>query len=160
MANGREPAQSPVTVVARRVPENPARELKAMPVPNRSPAAGGDLPYFKEYLRHVLRPRVETIIHALNERLSEVAWRELLEAVSRDQSGPVPVDAASLRALLEEQLGLQLDAQLRGVFAEAALPEPRSVNGVEVVEDAAAAKRRAMTSNPLANAVLDNRTRY
>lgn len=131
-----------------------------MPVPTKVPAAGTDLPYFREYLAQVLRPRVETLIQDLNSRLGEVAWRELLEAISRDQSGPVPVDAATLRSLMEEQLGLRLDAQLRGVFAASALPEPRVVNGVEPPEDPAAAKRRAMTGNPLANAVLDNRTRF
>jgi hypothetical protein len=132
-------------------------------MPTRPPAAGTDLPYFREYLAQVLRPRIDSLIQDLNERLGEVAWRELLEAVSRDQS--MPVDVASLRSLMEEQLGLRLDAQVRGMFAGSAqpgsaLPEPRVVNGVEPVEDAAATKRRAMTSNPLANAVLDNRTRF
>lgn len=161
MAAARDPVQTPSTAApsaTRRASEDQLREPKAMNT-TRTPPPGADMPYFREYLRTVLRPRVESLLQALNGRLDDVVWRELLEALSRDQGGAGAMDSDTLRGLLEEHLGLRLDAQVRGTFAEAALPEPppAGTRPDDGANDASGARRRAVTVNPLANAVLDNR---
>lgn len=123
--------------------------------PNGAPKAARipELPYFKEYLRDVLRPRVEAALQTLEAGLSDGAWHALVAQLAGEQNGPAS-DPAVLRALIEEQLGLRIEIRIQAEFGAV---EP-AAGAAE--PDTVTAKRRPMTSNPLAQAVLDNRTRF
>ncbi len=116
-----------------------------------------DLPYFKEYLRDVLRPRVEAALRTVEAGLPEAAWRALVAELGREQADPA-ADPVVLRALIEEQLGLKIDVKLTADIGGPA-PAGGAVGPADSPE-VVTAKRRPMTSNPLAQAVLDNRTRF
>ncbi len=116
-----------------------------------------DLPYFKEYLRDVLRPRVEAALRTVEAGLPEAAWRALVAELGREQADSA-ADPVVLRALIEEQLGLRIDVKLA---ADIGGPAPSGgAVGPSDSPEVVTAKRRPMTSNPLAQAVLDNRTRF
>jgi hypothetical protein len=99
------------------------------------------LPYYREYVEQILRPRVAAMVEELRAGLGEQVWGLLLERMARDQRGAT--DAASLEKLrqtLTETLGLKLAVQLAAEFAGAPAAGP------EVVE-------RSFPNNPLARAV-------
>ncbi len=117
-----------------------------------------DLPYFKEYLRDVLRPRVEAALRSVEAGLPDAAWRALVAQLIKEQ-GEGSMDPVVLRTLIEEQLGARLDLRLVVEFNGSEPAAPGGASGAPDPE-VVTAKRRPMTSNPLAQAVLDNRTRF
>jgi hypothetical protein len=89
--------------------------------------------------------------------LPEAAWRALVAELGREQA-EAAADPVVLRALIEEQLGLKIDVKLTADIGGSA-PVGGAVGPADSPE-VVTAKRRPMTSNPLAQAVLDNRTRF
>ncbi|MFM9994283.1 MAG: hypothetical protein ACKVU4_00620 [Phycisphaerales bacterium] len=140
-----------------------ARAGSVKPMSN-APKTFADLPYFKDYLREVLRPRVEAMLKSVDANLTETVWRVLLASLAREQGEPA-IDPAILRSMIEEHLGLRLEARLQAEFTRAAEaaptapPSPSAGGGGEPAEppDVTLARRRPMTTNPLAQAVMDNR---
>ena len=124
------------------------------------------LPYFDEYLAAVLRPRVEKLLGAIDERLTEMVWRQLLKQIAADQSMVSPFEGETVRRLLEETLGLQIQARLESSFtapSTAAAPPAAGGSAPVVVETVPAdapqvvtTRRTPLAGNPLANAVLDH----
>lgn len=137
------------------------------PSSSRAPTIGAmsDIPFYREYLRDVVKPRVEHALRLIESNLSENVWRAVVATLAADQTDGV--DPAALRALVQDQLGLKLEARLTAEFTNI-LPQPAAVPAAADGEagqpadapEVITAKRRAVTSNPLAQAVLDNRTRF
>lgn len=133
-----------------------------------------DLPYFQDYLKNVLRPRVERAIETVNKTLTETVWKQVIAEVAADQPGMSEMSAALLKPLLEGKLGLKMQALLSSEFgvsksSEAspaqAAPAPaidlEGDTGVTRVGGAAGVDvmtvRRRPVINPLANAVVNSR---
>jgi hypothetical protein len=124
------------------------------------------LPYFDEYLAAVLRPRVEKLLEAIDERLTEMVWRQLLKQIAADQSMVGPFEGETVRRLLEETLGLRLQARLESSFTAPApaAATPASGGGGPAAPEAVSGeppqvvttRRAPLAGNPLANAVLDH----
>ncbi len=114
------------------------------------------LPYFREYLDAVLRPRVERAITDIRAQLSESVLNEVVRIISQEQSGDVPADA--VRTLLEEELGLQIRVEAVAQFGN----EPGEQPGLNVadeskdgsVEQVEVRRRGGPGGHPLVNAVL------
>lgn len=153
-------AQNPVgTPRPAEAPAPRAGNVKAMSnPPSNASRQFAELPYFKDYLRDVLRPRVEAMLRSVDANLTETVWRVLLASLARDQGEPA-IDPAILRTMIEEQLGLRLDARLQAEFTRAPETAAPATGGGEPAEppDVTLARRRPMTNNPLAQAVMDNR---
>jgi hypothetical protein len=121
--------------------------------------AGGSfdqIPYYREYLEHILKPRVIRAIEEIRQRLSERAWAELVAKMAEEQRPGASADPESLqklRGMLEQGLRLQVATALTASFGGVAA-EPPSGNGVpadgrvnaDVVE-------QGFPDNPLARAV-------
>ncbi len=123
-----------------------------------------DLPYFQEYLQTILRPRVEKAIESIDRLLTEAAWRHIISTIAADQHLTPETAASIVRPLLEQKLGLKLQAKLESQFG-AATPAT-SGPGVDLGEgmtrtpgmdgaDVLTVRRRPMI-NPIANAVASN----
>ncbi|MCH7793271.1 MAG: hypothetical protein IID31_13450, partial [Planctomycetes bacterium] len=84
-------------------------------MPDTAPNQLSSLPYFREYLDTVLRPRVERALTEVRAQLSESVLTEVVRIISEEQSGDVPDDA--VRTLLEQTLGLQIRVEAVAVFA-------------------------------------------
>lgn len=117
------------------------------------------LPFYREYLDQILKPRVAKAIEDVRANLANHAWNELLVRLAEDpQSGAA--DAAAIqkmRQILEHTLGLRIGVLLDAEFggpqaappqAPQATPEARRVEEprTEVVD-------RTFPDNPLARAV-------
>lgn len=127
-----------------------------------SPSRFDELPYFQEYVDHVLKPRVSRLIDRLEPRLAEWAWKYVIDRIVGEQKTGVAASPDAVRALLEEQLGLTITIQVSGAFerepgempaspivvtAETTAPESPLRESVQVVT------QRRMPDNPLARAV-------
>lgn len=120
---------------------------------------GAAMPYFREYLTEVVRPRVEAALRSIEGGLTEGVWAAVVATLMKDDA---TADAGALRSLLEQHLGLKLQTRLTAEYAPppaAPASTPGATSGAEP-PDVVTARRRPMTSNPLAQAVLDNRTRF
>ncbi len=112
------------------------------------------LPYYREYLDQILRPRVVRLVEEVRANLATHAWNELLERLAEEQSPGASTDIATIqkmRTLLESTLGLKLGVHMHAEFADgpAAKPvEPRRPE-IEVIERQGA----GFPDNPLARAV-------
>lgn len=129
------------------------------------PRTGFDeLPYFQDYLQSVLRPRVEKALESIDRLLTEAAWRHIVSTIATEQQLSHEVAATVVRPLLEQKLGLKLQAKLDSQFGAPAVSTAATnvdlgdgvtrtpgVDGAEVLT----VRRRPMT-NPLANAVAGN----
>jgi len=118
------------------------------------------LPYYREYVEQILRPRVTRLIDDVRARLTEQVWAEIVERMAEDQKqgGTDAQSLEKLRALLTDTLGLKVNVQLEAQFGNAqsgnapaaAQPAPAPAapanNGQDVVD-------RAFPNNPLARAV-------
>lgn len=119
------------------------------------------LPYYREYIEQIVRPRVSRLIEEVRARLSDQVWGELLARVAEDQkpgSAADPQTIETLRALLSNTLGLQLSVQLSAQFqgipatgfgpsgAPGSAATTTASNGQEVVN-------QSFPNNPLARAV-------
>ena len=114
------------------------------------------LPYFREYLDAVLRPRVERALTDIRAQLSESVLNEVVRIISREQSGDVSDEA--VRTLLEQKLGLRLRVEAVAVFGNEPGEKPdlsvadESKDGS--VEQVAVRRRDGPGGRPLVNAVL------
>ncbi len=125
-------------------------------MPNTTANQLSSLPYFREYLDAVLRPRVERALTEIRAQLSESVLNEVVRIISREQSGDVPDDA--VRTLLEQKLGLQIRVEAVAVFAdepgeqaERNVADESKDGSVEQVE---VRRRGGPGGRPLINAVL------
>lgn len=132
-----------------------AGESKPM---SSTPRPFADLPYLRDYLREVLRPRVDAVLRGVDAGLTETAWKLVLAGLAREQ-GDAAIDPAVLRSMLEEHLGLRIEARMQAEFTQpaAASPPPQPASDQVEPPDVVMARRRPMTTNPLAQAVMDNR---
>lgn len=107
------------------------------------------LPYYREYVDQILRPRVSKMVDDLRAQLSQHIWEALLQRLAQDQGAAVdPQSLDRLRAMLTETLGLKLNVQLAAEFAAAPAPQAAqpSTQNPDVID-------RAFPNNPLARAV-------
>jgi hypothetical protein len=125
------------------------------------------LPYYREYLEHVLKPHVLELVDQVRSSLLEHVWTELVERMAEEQrpgASSDPEAQQQIRSLLQQTLRLQLGAQIVAGFDGALPAEPlpapdaapdvitRPIPGaemrppVEVVD-------RGFPNNPLARAV-------
>lgn len=114
------------------------------------------LPYYREYVEQILRPRVSRLIDDVRARLTEQVWAEIVERMAEDQKqggGTDPQAIEKLRTLLSDTLGLKIAVQLDAQFGAAPAPAQSgtfnantTANGQDVVD-------RAFPNNPLARAV-------
>lgn len=123
-----------------------------------------DLPYFNDYLKAVLRPKIERAIETVDRSLTETAWRQVISLVAADQGSP-EIAAALLRPLAEGKLGLKIEARLTVRFADgpaatAATSQAAPARPVDLESDGAnrpdviEVRRRPVVANPLVNAVI------
>lgn len=86
-----------------------------------------ELPYLDEYLQEVLRPRVERVLQSAQRSITESLWRQIIKILAAEQPTPGENTPAVLRHLLEQRLGLKLQATLSHSFESArpARAEPR-----------------------------------
>jgi hypothetical protein len=95
-----------------------------------------ELPYLEEYLRQVLRPRVERVLHAAERSITESIWRQVVKVLAAEQPSPTEATGPAIRHLLEERLGLKIQASLSHTFAAeepAAAEKPRETPMLEIV---------------------------
>jgi hypothetical protein len=127
---------------------------------SQSPAAGLDqLPYIREYVEQILRPRVAKVIEDVRGSLTEAVWAELLNRIAHEQG--VSYDAAGLqklRCIIEQGLNLRLTAHVVANF-EGAAPAP-AANGhpmdavrIEDERENVAVVESGLMNNPLARAM-------
>lgn len=112
------------------------------------------LPYYKEYLEQILRPRVLKLIDEVSAGLAAHAWKQLIERMAQDQhpgAAPDPDAIQQMRHMLEGALGLRVGVEMHAEFGHAAAPHPvdqvRRADQVEVID------RGGFPDNPLARAV-------
>jgi hypothetical protein len=109
------------------------------------------IPYYREYLEHILKPRVIRALEEIRQRFSERAWAELVAKMAEEQRPGASADPEALqklRGMLEQGLRLQLNAALSASFAGAPVEGGAPSNGAaaDVVE-------QGFPDNPLARAV-------
>lgn len=70
------------------------------------------LPYWSDYLKQVLRPRVEAVLQEHMGSWNDVVWEVVSRAVAEDQDGGQKMSPEQIRHLLQEQLGMQLEVDV------------------------------------------------
>jgi hypothetical protein len=123
--------------------------------------AGFDqIPYYREYLEHILKPRVMRAIEEVRVRIADRVWSELIAKMAEDQRAGGAADPESqqkIRAMLEQGLRLQLHAAISASFGAA----PGAENGEAMTGPVPVAAEsrsgdvveRGFPDNPLARAV-------
>jgi hypothetical protein len=114
------------------------------------------IPYYREYLEHILKPRVVRAIEEMRQRVTDRAWAELVAKIAEEQRPGASADPESLRklrAMLEQGLRLQLVASLTANFAGAAAEAPPPANGSADGRVNADVVEGGFPDNPLARAV-------
>ena len=120
--------------------------------------AGGtfdQIPYYREYLEHILKPRVIRAVEELRQRFAERAWAELVAKMAEEQRPGASADPEALqklRGMLEQGLRLQLTGVLTASFGGAPAEAP-SGNGAQEGRINAEVVDPAFPDNPLARAV-------
>ncbi len=149
-------------LVARTIQTNtiPVAAHEGLTLPDAHQTRLSDLPYLNEYLNAVLRPRVERAIEELRASLTDTAWAELVRLIGQDQ--PDNVSEETVRALLTETLGLEINVDVTATFnGEAA--QSRGATGGNNAADVIDANdrdveqvevRRRGGGRPLVNAIL------
>lgn len=134
--------------------------MTSQPQPPSTPIGISDLPYMEEYLRQVLRPRVEAAIRSIEESLPETVWRQLVNAVGGEAAAANPATQAMIRSLVADRLGLQLETSIISAFGPGkpparatAAPAAASTPGPAVTGQVVT-RRPPGISSPLASAVL------
>lgn len=122
--------------------------MSVQPTPS-SPIGINDLPYLDDYLREVLRPRVEAALKNIEASLAESIWAHLVRTVAGERPGATEANHTLVRSLISERLGLKIQAGIQTSFepgraAPAAAPP--------------AAVRRPLSAapSPLVGAMLSN----
>jgi len=117
------------------------------------------LPYYREYLDQILRPRVVRLIEEVRANLAAHAWNELLERMAEEQTAGASTDAATIqkmRVLLEQTLGLKVGVHMHAEFSDGPVVRPAAAPGAEPVRRADQVEvidRGSFPDNPLARAV-------
>jgi hypothetical protein len=117
------------------------------------------LPYYREYLDQILRPRVVRLIDEVRAHLAAHAWNELLERMAEEQNPGAstdPVTIQKMRVLLEQTLGLKVGVNMHAEFSDGPTVRPATVASVEPVRRADhvdVIDRGTFPDNPLARAV-------
>lgn len=112
------------------------------------------LPYYREYLDQILRPRVVRLVEEVRANLATHAWNELLERLAEEQSPGASTDMATIqkmRTLLENTLGLKLGVHMHAEFADGPAAKPAEARRpeIEVIDR----QGGGFPDNPLARAV-------
>jgi hypothetical protein len=71
-----------------------------------------DLPYAREYIRDILRPRVEKAIQTVDRSMTESVWQHVVRMLVAEQPSGDAQSPAMIRKLLEDSLGLKMTATL------------------------------------------------
>ena len=141
-----------------------------------SMAEAARMPYFEEYLRSVLRPKVLEILEAHQGSWHEMVMGILAEAIADDPKSGFKGDRDEVIELLREQLGLKVRVGVKASFsgpdgeteaAEVSGPGATSASaghGSSVIDaDASDAEqvevRRRPSISPLAQAVSGTKRR-
>ena len=115
------------------------------------------IPYYREYLEHILKPRVIRAVEEIRSKLTERVWNDLVARMAEEQragSSEDPEAVGKLRAMIEQGLRLQLATSLTGSFGAAPVegtvvqPGAPERPQVEVVD-----QPQGFPDNPLARAV-------
>ena len=120
------------------------------------PGGISQLPYYREYVDQILKPKVARIIDGVRASLSERVWHEVLEEMAREQgAGTDPQALDQLRDLLEQGLHLRMTAHVVADFDGAGYaPAANNAAGMDAEPRAnAEVIDQAFPSNPLARAV-------
>jgi hypothetical protein len=125
---------------------------------NNTPSNGLDqLPYIREYVEQILRPRVAKVIEDVRGSLTDAVWSELLTRIAREQGGAYDVAAMQkLRSLLEEGLKLRLSAHIVASFDGAAPSANGHASDAGRTEDErenVSVVESGLVNNPLARAM-------
>lgn len=117
------------------------------------------LPYWSDYLKSVLRPKVESVLQRHMDSWNDVVWEVVARAVAEDQEGPGAMTPEQIQELLQGQLGMKLQVDVGVQFEnapsddvepETATRTKRSTGDAEVID---ADSRRRVNISPLAKAV-------
>jgi len=122
------------------------------------------LPYYREYLDQILRPRVMRLVDEVRANLGAHVWNELLERMAEEQNPGASTDAATIqkmRVLLEQTLGLKVGVHMQAEFADGAVVRPASptapahghVDTARRPDHVDVVDRSSFPDNPLARAV-------
>jgi hypothetical protein len=114
------------------------------------------LPYFREYLEQILKPRVGKIIDEIRSSLTEQVWAHVLDRMSREQNGNAdPASIERMRAMLEQALKLRMTAHIVADFDGAGYAQaaPGASAGGAEVRDSVDVVDAGFPNNPLARAV-------
>lgn len=117
------------------------------------------LPYYREYLDQILRPRVVRLIEEVRANLAAHAWNELLERMAEEQNPGASTDPATIqkmRVLLEQTLGLKVGVHMHAEFSDGPTVRPAAAPAAEPVrrpDQVEVVDRGAFPDNPLARAV-------
>lgn len=84
-------------------------------------ATGGmnQLPYFRDYVEQILRPRVVRLVEEVRAGLDERVWNDLLTKMAEDQqpgSSSDPATLAGLKQMLQGTLGMSVSVNLQAEF--------------------------------------------
>jgi hypothetical protein len=114
------------------------------------------LPYFREYVEQILKPRIGKIIEEVRAGLTDQVWAEVIQRMASEQGGKI--DAASMestRVLLEQGLKLRMSTHVVADFAAAAAPAqaPQPVPVAAEPQDTIEVVEGGFPNNPLARAV-------
>lgn len=85
-------------------------------MPDESNVKIAGLPYFDDYLREVLRPRVERIIQRDQASWQDMVWQAVVQQVLAEQPAGSHLDAATIDRILRDILGLHIDASISASF--------------------------------------------
>ena len=121
------------------------------------------LPYWGEYLRQVLRPKVEQTLDEHADNWNEMVWELVAQTIAEQQPGGAPASLEQISALLRDELGLRLQVSVSAEFVEPEGTEnPSHAGGEGVVSDSGAERvevRRRTSVSPLAQAVSSPKRR-
>ncbi len=85
-------------------------------MPDESNVKIAGLPYFEDYLREVLRPRVERIIQRDQASWQDMVWQAVIQQVLAEQPVGSHLDASTIDRILRDVLGLRIDASISASF--------------------------------------------
>lgn len=115
------------------------------------------LPYYREYIEHILKPRVVRLVEQVRANLTEQVWADLLERVAEEQqpgAGTDPQTIQHLRTLIQDALRLRITAQIHAEFdGSPVAAEPVGRAAGSEGRDNLTVVDRAFPNNPLARAV-------
>ncbi|MEM1329473.1 MAG: hypothetical protein AAGG07_02810 [Planctomycetota bacterium] len=130
------------------------------------------MPYFEQYLRSVLRPKVLEILESHQGNWHELIMDVIAEAIANDPESGFQGDRAEVSSLLRDQLGLRMKVSVKAAFEagdgheEAPAETGGNANASGAAQDAPADSdaeqvevRRRPSMSPLAKAVSSGKRR-